>query len=166
MHHLPHFTDIPKGEGTIMDKVAFVKIHNEKDLPPWAHREILIPFLHETMKPYEDTPEDINRALDYVFPKDKSQGGFLMLAGYQDQLAGALIMLHTGMEGFVPKHLLLFVSVAPELRGQGLGRKIIELATQNLDGDIKLHVEYDNPAKRLYERMGFESKYAEMRLAR
>jgi len=25
-------------------------------------------------------------------------------------------------------------------------------------------VEYDNPAKRLYERLGFRSRYAEMRL--
>jgi predicted GNAT family acetyltransferase len=31
-------------------------------------------------------------------------------------------------------------------------------------GDIKLHVEYDNPrATTLYERLGFTSKYAEMR---
>jgi len=75
-------------------------------------------------------------------------------------------MLHTGMEGYVPKYLLLFVSVAPELRSRGLGRKLIELATSNLDGEVKLHVEYDNPAKRLYERIGFESKYAEMRLTR
>ncbi|MDK2978441.1 MAG: hypothetical protein PWP52_1155, partial [Bacteroidales bacterium] len=30
--------------------------------------------------------------------------------------------------------------------------------------DVKLHVEYDNPAKRLYERLGMTTKYAEMRL--
>ena len=33
----------------------------------------------------------------------------------------------------------------------------------SVEGDTKLHVEYDNPAKRLYERLGFENKYAEMR---
>jgi ribosomal protein S18 acetylase RimI-like enzyme len=31
------------------------------------------------------------------------------------------------------------------------------------NGDIALHVEYDNPAKNLYERAGFTSKYIEMR---
>ena len=51
----------------------------------------------------------------------------------------------------------------PDLRGQGLGRRIIEEACGGLDGAVKLHVEYDNPAKRLYERIGFSTKYAEMR---
>jgi len=166
MYHTPHFTDIPDGKDSLKNEVALVKISDEKDLPPWAHRETLISFLHETMKPYEDSPGDINRGLDYVFSKEPGKGGFLVLAGYQDQLVGVLVMLDTGMEGYIPKNLLLFVSVTPELRGHGLGRRIIELATADLDGQVKLHVEYDNPAKRLYERIGFESKYAEMRLSR
>ena len=45
----------------------------------------------------------------------------------------------------------------------GLGRRIVERAIEHADGDVKLHVEYDNPARRLYERIGFSSKYAEMR---
>jgi ribosomal protein S18 acetylase RimI-like enzyme len=32
------------------------------------------------------------------------------------------------------------------------------------EGDIALHVEPDNPAKILYEKLGFTSKYLEMRL--
>ena len=79
------------------------------------------------------------------------------------RLVAGLLILHTGMKGYVPKNLLLFVSVDPEMRGQGLGGQMIERAVQECNGDIKLHVEYDNPAKRLYERLGFESKYAEMR---
>ena len=39
-------------------------------------------------------------------------------------------------------------------------RKAIEVAK----GDIALHVEPDNPAKILYEQLGFTNKYLEMRL--
>jgi ribosomal protein S18 acetylase RimI-like enzyme len=34
----------------------------------------------------------------------------------------------------------------------------------NLRGNIALHVEPDNPAKILYEKLGFTNKYLEMRL--
>jgi len=40
---------------------------------------------------------------------------------------------------------------------------MLDLAIELCDGDVKLHVEYDNPAKRLYERIGFKNKYADMR---
>ena len=39
----------------------------------------------------------------------------------------------------------------------------MDTAARLTEGDLALHVEYDNPAKRLYERLGFRSKYAEMR---
>ena len=41
-----------------------------------------------------------------------------------------------------------------------LYQKTIELA----EGNIALHVEPDNPARYLYEKVGFISKYLEMRL--
>ena len=40
---------------------------------------------------------------------------------------------------------------------------MVERIQQECGGGIALHVEYDNPARRLYERLGFTSKYAEMR---
>ena len=46
---------------------------------------------------------------------------------------------------------------------KGVGAQIIKRSFEIADGDVKLHVEYDNPAKRLYERLGMTSKYAEMR---
>jgi len=142
---------------------TLTRVDREDELPAWADRETLARFFHETMKPWNDTLEDVQRALDYTFSDAKGEGGFLVLAAVDDQLAGALAMLNTGMGGYVPGHLLLFVSVDPERRGMGLGGKIIDFALGHCDGPVKLHVEYDNPAKRLYERIGFTSKYAEMR---
>lgn len=141
-------------------------IRQEAAFPPWLTRRGLARFLHESMKPYEDDLSDIEKALTHVFENDATPGGFIVLATDGDELLGATVIHYTPWGGYVPENLLLFIAVRPEHRGQGLGRALIEEALANCDGDMKLHVEHDNPAKRLYERVGFTSKYAEMRYAR
>jgi ribosomal-protein-alanine N-acetyltransferase len=147
----------------IGEECTFLKINREHQLPDWANHDVVVQFFHETMKPWHDRREDIVHALDYAFSDAKGEGGFLMLAAQNRSLVGALLMLNTGMIGYVPEHLLLFVSVDPSQRGSGLGTKIIRRSIAECKGNVKLHVEYENPAKRLYERLGFTSKYAEMR---
>lgn len=116
-------------------------------------------FLHEALAPYNDTLEDIRAGiLDGL-----NGGGFVLIGEKEGKTAGALVMLRTGMRGYVPENLLLFVAVAKPLRGMGLGRMLVEHALSLAEGGVKLHVEYDNPARRLYERIGFTGKYAEMR---
>ncbi len=143
--------------------VEYVKVATEEEFPSWAPRAEVARFFHETMKPYNDALEDVEAALDYAFVPARGQGGFLMLVHEREKLLGGLLMLRTGMGGYIPEHLLLFVSVLPETRGRGIGGDLIRRSISECDGDVKLHVEYDNPAKRLYERLGFTSAYAEMR---
>ncbi len=120
-------------------------------------------FLHESLKPYEDTPEDIERGIRDALTAVGREGGFVLISELQGRIVGSLVMQKTGMKGYVPENILLFIAVSPDQRGRGLGRCLVENAIQMVDGSIKLHVEYDNPARRLYERIGFTSKYAEMR---
>lgn len=143
--------------------LCFIKIEHPEEFPLNVDRKQVIRFFHETMKPYEDSLKDIEHIFDYLFLKEVGKGGFLMLVVNKDRLAGALLMLNTGMKGCVPENILLFVSVLPSLRGNGIGRRLVECSIAECKGDVKLHVEYDNPAKRLYERIGFINKYAEMR---
>lgn len=143
--------------------VEIVKVLQERDTPQWTNRSAIVAFVHEDMKPYEDTLEDVQRGLDYAFSTEEDKGGFVLLGQIKEHLVGVLVMLYTGMKGFVPENQLLFVCVDPRMRGRGLGRGLIERAISECRGNVKLHVEYDNPAKRLYERLGFTSKYAEMR---
>jgi ribosomal-protein-alanine N-acetyltransferase len=144
--------------------LEFTKVESFDQIPAWAARERLVDFFHTSMKPYEDKPEDILRALEYAF--NPQRGGFLMLARLEGKLVGALLMLETGMSGYVPENILVFVAVTPDLRGKGIGRELINHSLAQCSGSVKLHVEYNNPARRLYERVGFASKYAEMRLVR
>ena len=114
----------------------------------------------------ENSLEDVGRAMDYGLNIDKSKyGGLLVAATQGENLLGGVLMLKTGMSGYIPPWILLMVYVEPDLRGQGIGGKLIAAVRKHCPGDIKLHVEHDNPAKRLYERIGFKNKYLEMRLS-
>ncbi len=143
--------------------VDILRVNRPEGFPSWMGREALASFLHDVMVPYEDREPDVLRGIDYALGAEPGRGGFVVLAAREERLVGALVMLRTGMRGYVPPNLLLFVGVLPELRGLGLGRRLVEAGVAACEGPVKLHVEPDNPARRLYERLGFRSAYLEMR---
>ena len=105
--------------------IEFHKIETPETYPEWLTEEEMITFFHETMKPFEDEPGDIKAALDYMYSKNGGKGGFLMVSRVNGELGGALLMLNTGMGGYVPENILLFVTIDPKLRGQGIGRRMM-----------------------------------------
>lgn len=59
------------------------------------------------------------------------------------------------IDGMTPS---LAISVLPSFRGQGIGTELLtELLSQAPSDQIGLSVQNSNPAKRLYERMGFST---------
>lgn len=126
-------------------------------------RDAFVDFLFTHLDQFGDPKEDINKCLNYAFSDNTSEGGFALAAYYDDKLVGALIMNKTGMSGYIPENILVYIAVDASYRGKGFGRQIVERSFKEVEGNVKLHVEYDNPAKRLYERIGFTTKYAEMR---
>jgi len=138
-------------------------IREPDGFPDWAPLPEVARFLRGALKPYDDPLPDVVRGIEDALSPDPPGGGFVVLASLHDKLVGALVMLRTGMQGYIPENLLLYVAVDPDHRGHGIGALLCRESIEAADGDVKLHVEYDNPAKRLYERLGFESKYAEMR---
>ncbi len=138
------------------------KINSEKDFKGIT-RDEFVDFLFTHLDRFGDPKKDIQKCLDYAFSDEKSEGGFALAAFYENKLVGALIMNITGMADYIPKWILVYIAVDSSHRGKGFGKSIIEKAFSLCDGNMKLHVEYDNPAKKLYERLGFTTKYAEMR---
>lgn len=126
-------------------------------------RKEIIDFLYEHLDRFRDSKEAIGKCLDYVFSGNESKGGFVLCCLEDDKLVGVLVMIETGMTGYIPENFLVYVAIDASMRGKGIGSRLISKALENAKGDVALHVEYDNPAKKLYERLGFTSKYAEMR---
>jgi len=126
-------------------------------------KEQFIDFLFEHLDQFGDPKKDIEKSIDYAFSTAEGKGGFLLAGYYEGELAGTLVMNNTGMSGYIPENILVYVAVDSKFRGKGFGGEIIKKSFEIAEGDVKLHVEYDNPAKRLYERVGMKTKYAEMR---
>jgi ribosomal protein S18 acetylase RimI-like enzyme len=122
----------------------------------------IVSFLATHLEQFGDHPKDIQKCLDYAM--DPNRGGHVYLARAEDQtLQGVCVVLNTHMMGFIPPHILVYIAVDGSLRGQGIGKKLITYVQNDLKEGIALHVEPDNPARRLYDRLGFTHRYLEMR---
>lgn len=136
------------------------------DSATYLQKNEIADFLFLHLGKYGDPKEDIMKCLDYALDQSMHAGGFVIMAREEGKLVGALIMNKTGMSGYIPENILVYIAVDAEQRGKGIGGKIMELAKKMANGAIALHVEPDNPAKNLYERIGFTNKYLEMRLTK
>lgn len=123
-------------------------------------------FLVFHLEKFGDPKEDILKCLDYALDQGPSAGGFVILALENEKILGALVMNKTGMSGYIPENILVYIAVDAAQRGKGIGGQIMEKAVKMANGGIALHVEADNPARKLYERLGFTNKYLEMRLTK
>jgi GNAT superfamily N-acetyltransferase len=135
----------------------------EKELET-EQRENLVSFLYKHLDEYGDRMKDIDRAIDYAMSSSEDKGGFALTLTDEDEIIGSVVVNQTGMKGYIPENILVYIAMNRDYRGQGLGKKLMKKAIEVAEGDIALHVEPDNPAKYLYEKLGFENKYLEMRL--
>lgn len=128
---------------------------------PELSSKLISEFLFKHLEQYGDPIEQIEACLAYVFNPQK--GGFIVLAHEGTQIYGAVVVNRTGMSGYIPENILVYIAVDKSQRGKGLGKQLMEAAMNQAEGAIALHVEPDNPAKFLYEKLGFTNKYLEMR---
>lgn len=144
-------------------KTEIIQIKQNTDFPKILPKKLFINFLYTHLQKYRDSKEDITKAVDYAFSNEKGKGGFLLAAIKNGIVFGELVINDSGMSGYIPEHVLVYIAVSPNHRGKGIGKKLIQKAIEICKGDISLHVEYDNPAINIYKDLGFTTKYAEMR---
>jgi ribosomal protein S18 acetylase RimI-like enzyme len=138
-------------------------IYTPADKPSDVVMDDISGFLFKHLDEYGDAEVDIKKCMAYAMKLHESPGGYILTCREQSQLRGAVIVNKTGMSGYIPENILVYIAVHESCRGQGVGKKLMNLALEHADGDMALHVEANNPAKFLYEKLGFENKYLEMR---
>lgn len=133
--------------------------------PTYSEQSELVDFLFEQLGKYGDSKEEITECLKFALAEsEKAIGGFALTRKDDNgNILGAAIINETGMSKYIPENILVYIAVDADTRGQGIGSQIMKKILQVTEGDIALHVDPDNPAKQLYEKLGFTNKYLEMR---
>jgi ribosomal protein S18 acetylase RimI-like enzyme len=140
------------------------KIYNPSTKMSTLDKLNAVDFLHKHLEQYGDEKTDIEQAIKYSLKEISSFGGFVLKAFDQEKLVGIVVINKTGMSGYIPENILVYIAIDNSERGKGYGKSLMKKAIELSEGNIALHVEKDNPARFLYEKVGFTNPYLEMRL--
>jgi len=139
------------------------RVFNPENKPNTTEKENVIDFLFKNLQEYGDPRADIEKAIDYALKETKSFGGFILVSYLDNEISGAVVVNQTGMKDYIPENILVYIATHRKHRGQGIGKILMQETIKLAEGNIALHVEPENPARFLYEKYGFSSKYIEMR---
>lgn len=140
-----------------------IQVYNSINTVTAIEKKEIVDFLYHHLDEFGDKWEDIERAVEYALNPDPAFGGFVLYIKELGEIKGVVVINKTRMKGYIPENILVYIAVHSELRGKGVGKKLMQKAIESAEGDIALHVEPDNPARHLYKSVGFENPYLEMR---
>lgn len=152
--------------GTKTRKEIEISYMDSVNPPTMLEQKELVDFLHKHLEEYGDPKQHISAAIEYACSSHMGKGGFVVIGKHRDRIVGVVVMNQTGMSGYIPENILVYIAVDSEARGMGVGKKLMEKALSRAKGSVALHVEPENPAKFLYEKLGFTNKYLEMRYSK
>ena len=140
-----------------------LKKFDENNKPSLKEKKEIIDFLFQHLEAFGDSKEDIEKSMLFAIRETTSFGGFILQQFQNDETVCVVVVNKTGMIGYIPENILVYIATHKEYRGKGIGKTMMLQAIEMAEGNIALHVEPDNPAKFLYEKIGFVNKYLEMR---
>ncbi|MFO7755610.1 MAG: GNAT family N-acetyltransferase [Bacteroidales bacterium] len=145
------------------------KIYKTEQSITSEEKQETVDFLYTHLDEFGDSKEDISKALNFalnIVDKDKDiipLGGFILNGIMDNKIVCSVVINKTGMSGYIPENILVYIATHRDYRGKGIGKQMMKEALDAAEGNVKLHVEPENPARFLYEKIGFTSKYLEMR---
>ena len=138
-------------------------MYNALKKPTESEKSEIVDFLYTHLEEYGDPKPDIEKAVNYAIKERPSFGGFLLTSHNGSELSGVVVVNETGMKGYIPENILVYIATHKQMRGKGIGKHLMKKSLEMAEGSVALHVEPDNPARYLYEKVGFTNKYLEMR---
>src|SRR5210317_565124 len=78
----------------------------------------IVEFLYHHLEQYGDKKEDIRKAIEYAMNVTDSPGGYILTAREEQNIMGAVVVNKTGMSGYIPENILVYIAVHKDTRGK------------------------------------------------
>ena len=128
-------------------------------------KEIAVDFLAEHLHDSKSNEKIvIKEAVDYAQKDIPSFGGFILMGYYETKLVGALVVIKTGMEHYLPGYYLAYLAIHRDFRNQGLEEKLLKRAVRLTRGKMAVQLALGDPSQELFKQFGFVKKFTQMRL--
>ena len=102
------------------------KIFDSINKPDFVEKSEIIDFLFKHLQEFGDPKKDIQKAIDYSLKEFTSFGGFTMVILEDNILVGATVVNQTGMGGYIPENILVYIATHKEYRGRGFGKNLMQ----------------------------------------
>jgi len=139
------------------DGKSDLQLYRVKDFEKYPKEEIskwIKEWLLDYSDPLKETLDAVNTAVDT---------GFILLALRNNIPQGVCVVVHSGFKDFIPTYHLAYIVTKKGNKGRGIATELINEMIELTNGNLSLHVDFDNKrAISLYEKLGFETKYARM----
>jgi len=129
------------------------------DLDGPSKVDCLLGDLDRFLGPYTDPLPEMQEAVEQA-----QKSGFILEArNRQGCRLGVVVITTTIFRRFQPRYHLAYIATAPEARGQGVGKRLLDEARRLTCNEIALHVGPSNEnAIAFYKKLGWEVKYVRM----
>src|SRR5690606_42051458 len=86
------------------------KVFNHTNKPSATVKSQIINFLYSNLEQYGDEKSSIEKAIDYSLGENNSKGGATILLYDNQILKGAVVINKTGMGGYIPENILVYIA--------------------------------------------------------
>ena len=143
-----------------------VEVLSAIDTVTTLQKKEIVDFLERYLGAYADPYDDMMNCVEYALSDRPHQGGMVLVGRIKGKVVTCLVMNKTGMSGYMPENILVYIATHEDFRRQGLGSETLKKALVRAKGDISLHLIPGNPAKEAFNKLGFKTVYHEMQLLR
>ena len=127
-----------------------------------SKKNAIVQFLCENLEDSWIEQDAVLQAVEYAIKEVPSFGGFILTTEINEQIIAAIIVNKTGMGGYMPEYVAVLNAIAPNYRGKGITKSLIEKAINLGKGDISLLVKNCGPKELILENLTVEAKYMQM----